>query len=191
MAGMFKELSRLFATPARIKILKYFILQPDLRATGVTVASTVGISKRIAEDELKGMVRAGILSSRKQGKTIVYALTRSNGFEDALRRFLDETTLPEDFRIIEMLRGVRGLTLVVATGTLASEPRGSVDLLIVTRKPKDSRIAKSVRRLESLVALPIRYAVLETKDYEDRLESYDRLLRDVFEFNHRIIFGKK
>ena len=188
---MFRDLARLFANPARIKILKYFVLQPDAKASAKPLATTIGVSIHSTEEELRALQRAGILGSRKQGKTTYYTLSRINGLNDSLRTFLDETTLPSDSRMIEILRSIRGLTLVVATGMLAKEPRSSVDLLIVTKRPKDERIAKAVRKLEGLIALPVRYAVLESDDYGGRLESYDRLLRDVFEFEHRVIFGRK
>ena len=188
---MFQELARLFVTPTRIKLLKFFVLQPDNRVTGKSAATTVGVSARAVESELRALVRADIVSVRKQGKASVYALNTAHQLVQPLREFLDTTTLPPDQVLVETLRGIRGLTLIVATGVLADEPRGSVDLLIVTKKPNDARIAKAIKRLESIMALPLRFAVLELEDYRGRLESYDRLLRDVYEFNHRVIFGRR
>lgn len=188
---MFRDLARLFATPARIKLLKFFLLQPETRVSAKSVSVSIGISKRTAEEEMRALARADILSTRGQGKTLTYNLNDLAGFEDPLKTFLEQTTLPEDSQIVSAFRGVRGLTLLVTTGLLTNESRGTVDLLVVTRKPKDAKIAKAVKKIEGMIALPLRYAVLETGDYEDRLESYDRLLRDVFEFSHRVIFGRK
>ncbi len=188
---MFQELARLFSSPARVKLLKYFVTQPDARVEGASVASTVGISRAAADSELRALTRLGVLSGRRQGKTTFYSFDKTFPLEDAVRTFLEETTLPDDAQIVQTFRGVRGLTLMVATGFLAHEPRGSVDLLIITRRPHDSSIEKAVRKLEALAALPVRYAVLEADDYKSRLESYDRLLRDVFEYNHRVIYGRK
>jgi len=191
MTPMFKDLARLFSSPSRIKVLKFFILQPDVRVPASAVSGTLGIPKALVEHELQALTRFGVLIRRKQKKATLFMLVSPPSLVDPLRAFFEETTTPSDEKIADSFRPIRGLTLLVATGVLAHEPRGGTDLLIVTKKPNDARIARAVKRLEAVIALPLRYAVLESSDYEGRLESYDRLLRDVFEFEHRIIIGKR
>ncbi len=188
---MFKDLVRLFASSARIKVLKFFVLQPETRAVSSAVADIIGVPKKTVENEMRALVHVGILIRRAQTKATVFTLNNAHSLAAPLRVFFDMTTVPSNTKILEVFRDVRGVTLLVATGILAHEPRGSVDLLIVTKKPRDSRLKRAVKRLEVLLALPLRYAVLEFGDYTGRLESYDRLLRDIFEFEHRIIIGKR
>ncbi|MEK9177267.1 MAG: hypothetical protein AAB923_03140, partial [Patescibacteria group bacterium] len=69
--------------------------------------------------------------------------------------------------------------------------RGALDLLIVTSRPRDPSIVRAMKRAERLMAMPLRYSILEPKNYDERLEARDRLLRDVFEFNHRVLIGRK
>jgi hemin uptake protein HemP len=90
----------------------------------------------------------------------------------------------------DAFRGVPGITLLVASGALVREHRGAIDLLVVTRRPKDARIERAVRQVETKVSLPIRYAVFDTREYEERRVARDRLLRDIFEFEHAVILGR-
>jgi DNA-binding transcriptional ArsR family regulator len=188
---MFKDVVQLCSSIPRLKILKFVLLDPQMRATAGTISATIGIQKNAVMQELQMLKRQGIVISRRQGKNIFWSGNVGHPLAPALRTFLEEVTIPDDTVIAKAFRGIPGIILVIAAGLLAREERGEIDILIVTRKPKDIRIAQAVRKIESLAALPLRYAVLEGKEYVERLEARDRLLRDVLEFSHRIILGRR
>lgn len=190
---MFKNVAKLFGSPARIKIVKFFVLQPDVKAKAPAVAAIVGISKQDVEKELRALTRVGLLSSRKQGIGATFSLNRSHALTPHLVPFLEKTTRPHERAITDVFRSVKGIVGVVATGALTGEARSPVDLLIVTRRKHayDQGIAQAVKRVERLISLPLTYAVLERREYAERLEARDRLLRNVFDFEHLILFGKR
>lgn len=189
---MFKDIHRLFASPARIKLLKYFISQPHVRATSHDVASTIGVPQNEVDKGLRSLVHIGVLSSRKQARGNTFMLNRSHELVPPLTAFLEATTKPSERTLTDLFRKTRGVVGVVATGGLVNEPRSSLDLLIITRSKKryDQGIAQVIKKAEHLVASPLTYAVLEAREYEERLEARDRLLRDVFEFKHAVLIGK-
>ena len=186
---MFQELARLFENPRRIKLLKFFIFQPAGRFAAEDL-SVIGLSKAAAAKELRALVRAGVLTLRKQRTRVTYTLNQNYPLLSALRDFIDTITLPNNRALLECFKDAPGLSLIVATGLLAREERSSADLLIVARNPKNPAIAKAVSKAECATGLPLRYAVMETRRYTERLEAHDRLLRDVFEFQHRVILGR-
>lgn len=186
---MFQELAKLFNSPLRIKLIKFFALQPDERCNARTVAPVVGSPRQKVQSELVSLVRIGILTSRTGRDGVQYGWNRAFHHSGAVENFLVATTMPDDKMIAELFRRLN-VHLVATAGILVGESRGQVDLLIVTRRPKDVRIAATVKKLESLGALPIRYTVMEVGEYFDRTQAYDRLLRDIFDFKHRVILGR-
>ncbi|MBX9765053.1 hypothetical protein K2X83_00225, partial [Patescibacteria group bacterium] len=174
----------------RIKVLKFFTLQPNIKVSARDVAGTIGGSAAKTETEIRALTRAGVLMGKRQGAKTLYSLSPSFQYADAVRSFLDEITQPNDKSLSDAFRGVPGVTLLVATGALMRDPRPSVDLLVVTRRPKDARIERAVRQVETKASLPIRYAVFDTKEYEERRVARDRLLRDIFEFTHLVVLGR-
>lgn len=188
---MFKDVAQLLHSPTRIKILKFFIFQPDVRATAKVVAGTIGVSQSSLEKEIRALVRHNIISARRQGKSIFYTVNRAHYLREALELFLQSATNVDHRIIADVFRGTRGLTCAVASGMLVDDSRATIDLLLVVRKKHayDPGITRAMKRAEKLIALPLRYAVLEVKEFEERFEARDRLLRDVFEFPHAILFG--
>ena len=187
---MFSELVRLFSNIPRAKLAKFFLLQNEIRATAEQVASAIGLPKTTVKREAVQLSRMGLLTERRQGRVAVYSLSTSHPYASSLKALLKIATSASDKEISDFFRGAPGIHAIVAAGILADEERGSLDLLIVTRRPNDAKVHTAVRRLEKHLALPLRYAVLETRDFSERMEARDRLLRDVFEFSHRMIQGR-
>jgi len=187
---MFQEIARMLGNPRRAKLLKFFVFQPDVRTTAAAAGAAIGIPAAAAEKEARALVALDMLIAKRHKKGVILSVNAAHPWLPAVRAFFDETTLPSDRAIAGAFRGVGGISLIVATGALAREERSSIDLLVVARKSKNHAIARAVRKAESMAALPLRFAVLEPGRYKERLEANDRLLRDVFEFSHRVISGR-
>lgn len=192
LSAMFKDTVQLFSSPARLKLLKYFVYQPNVRISAQSTGGTLGIAKARTAEELRALVRLGLLMKRKQGKTTVFELNQSHPLVGALTNFLGQATHVEHRLLTDVFRGTRGVVRVIASGVLLDEKRSSLDLLIIARKKNlyDQNIARAVKRAERLTALPLRYAVLELHEFEERFEARDRLLRDIFEFKHAFLIGR-
>lgn len=186
---MFQELSRLFATPLRIKLIKFFALQPETQFLSPKVASALSAPRSLVQQELRALARLKIIKTVRASGGTHYAW--NSEYEGALgiQNFIIDATTPSDLTVFKAFKPLSPYLVVVA-GALADETRGVIDLLIVTKRVQDPRIAKVVKKLETITAVPIRYAVLEVGEYLARREGFDRMLRDIFDFRHRVITGR-
>lgn len=186
---MFPDIARLFASPLRIKLIKFFALQPESRFEPTAVAKALSAGKDAVRTELASLARIGILGAKAGKGSRTFAWNADYPRARAIQNFVLDTTAPDDKTVQSVFRPL-GVHLVIVAGALAEETRSSADLLIVTKRPGDPRIAKAVRRLEAMTAVPIRYAVMEVGEYVSRRESYDRLLRDITDFRHRVVLSR-
>lgn len=187
---MFKTLALLAASPLRLKVLTNLLRSGEEEQNVASVAATLRAPREQVSKELKALARAKILLTRSVKRTLQYRANDTHPLTAPLRAFFAETTNPSDRELTAAFRGVRGLALLVASGALVNDDRGNVDLLIVSRNPENAHIERAVKRVEALAAIPIRYAVLELRDYLERRQAYDRLLRDVFEYRHKIVIER-
>ena len=56
---------------------------------------------------------------------------------------------------------------------------------------KRSKIEEEVRKLEAEIGTELVYAVFDTKEFIYRLDMYDKLVRDILDFPHEVIFQAK
>jgi hypothetical protein len=185
---MFTELSKLFQSPLRTKLITFFALQPNERTTAAVAARVIGATKDAVQPELSVLVRLGVLTKRSTKEGASFGWNSSYAHAGALQDFI-ASCLPTDAAIVSLLRPL-GAHLVVVSGILAGEPRTAIDLLIVTRRPKDARITKLIRKLERQAAIPVRFMVMEVGEYLDRMQAFDRTLRDMMDFRHRVVIGR-
>jgi len=187
---MFQEISLLFKTPLRAKIVAYFVRRRGEWVPPADVASIVGASKEVTVKEISSLFRFGIIVSRKIRDKTIYRINEHDMLYEPLARFLAEVAIPTDKEIMNACRGIRGVSLIVAGGLLVNEAQSPVELLIVCKNQKDATIAAAIKKLEMFSATPLRYAVFSAEEYSERRRAYDRMLRDLFEFRHRVVFKK-
>ena len=187
---MFTELAKLFENPRRVKLLKFFVFQPEARMSARAAGAIIGVSKTDAEREARALARLGLLVAKRHKKQIQYSVNATHSLIAPLRDFFDAATLPSERMILSAFKGIPGVSIIVATGVLAKEDRSAIDLLVVTKKSKNPRILRAVTKVERMAGVPLRYVAMEPEHYAERLEAHDRLLRDVFEFKNRVILGR-
>ncbi len=116
---MFKDIVQFCSSIPRLKILKFVLLQSEMRSTATAISATSGIQKNIVTQELQALKRRGVVISRRQGKNIFWSANFAHPFAPALRTFLEEVTIPNDTVIAKAFRGIPGIILVIAAGALA------------------------------------------------------------------------
>ena len=120
------------------------------------------------------------------------ATRREKRFEHlaALDAFVRATTSVPPKNIVAMLRRAGTLRLVALSGLFTGILEPQVDMLIVGDNLDERLLALAVRSLEAELGREIRYASFATADFRYRFGVYDRLLRDVFDYPHRLLIDK-
>lgn len=185
------SLSRLFGSPARLKLLRLFIFNQDVAFTLEEAMERAKLSKDIARKELASLSAIGVVK-RKKGKGGVYGYAANAQFEHlhALDTFIRQTCVLRPDDIVATLKKTGMLKLVVLSGLFTGIVESQADLLVVGDTLDERAITRAVATLEAELGREIRYAFFPTPDFRYRLGVYDRLLRDVFDYPHRIILDR-
>lgn len=188
---MARALMTIFRNSMRVKVLAY-VLRAGVPSTALQISKGIRSSRAAAEREARALARVGAIVARPARRTALrgrmqYVVNALHPLTPHLRTLLTEAMNPSDRDIIGAFRKVPGVLLLIAAGALADDDRGGVDLLIVVKNPHSARVPRAVARVESLSGLPLRYAVMSAEEYGRRRQSFNRMLRDVLDFSHRIL----
>ncbi len=183
-------LAKLFGSPALVKIMRLFLFNEEEAFTTDDVSFRTKTSKDTARKELKHLVNAGVLKKRSTKSPISYMASPRFAHYEALKTFLRSATGITDARIASSLKKTGSLRLVALSGLFTGVMESKVDLLIVGARIDEKAIAAAVRTLEADLGRELRYAAFATLDFRYRLGVYDRLLRDVFDYPHRLVLDK-
>lgn len=185
-----ERLARIFGSPARLKMLRLFVFNQDAAYTLSEVAERTKLSKETARREITELIAASLV--RKKGERAAAHYQVNAHFEHLaeLNAFIRETTNVRPRKIIGELKRAGALRLVVLSGHFTGILEPQVDMLIVGDSLNERVLAHAVHALEAELGREIRYASFATPDFRYRLGVYDRLLRDVFDYPHRVLIDK-
>ena len=119
-----------------------------------------------------------------------YILNEQFPYLQALRNFLINSTPLAQNEIMKRLAPAGALKLVIVAGVFIQNWDSRVDILIVGDKINDRKLDTAIRSLESEVGKELRYVVFPTKEFQYRLNVYDRLVRDVLDYPHQTVVDR-
>ncbi|MEI6346239.1 MAG: hypothetical protein WCO79_03335 [bacterium] len=210
-------LSRLFGGDGKIKLMRLFLLNPDRQYTFDEVIAWTKLSKKVAETEIALLQKIGMISQepihslpsaiapssvisksgtkgkkkdKKEKKEKGFTLNQNFVYLKQLQSLIIDTVLLNEGDTVKRIAKAGKVKLIVVAGVFIQEWDSRADLLVVGDKIKEGALKTVIRKIELELGRELRYASLETPDFQYRLSIGDRLVRDILDYPHRIIFDK-
>lgn len=171
-----------------MKLLRLFLFNPKASYTLAEAAARARVSPTEARRELSLYVGVGLVKARA-GSRKRYTLDETFSYLSAFQHLL--LNLPVRSKsIVERVRTTGTVRLVVLSGLFSQEYDGRVDLLIVGDKLSEMKLKKVIRSLEAEIGKELNYVTLGTEEFRYRLGIYDKLVRDVLDYPHAVVFDR-
>ena len=188
--GLMDPLAKLFGSAARIKLLRLFLFNEEEWFTPSEAAFRAKAGKAAARKEILSLFSNKVLRKKAGKGGTVYAANPKFVHFDSLRTFLRTSSGVDDQSITHSLKKVGALRLIVLSGMFTGVPESQIDLMIVGDKLDERTLASVVQALEAELGRELRYASFTTEDFRYRIGVYDRLVRDVLDYPHRLVLDK-
>jgi hypothetical protein len=185
---MTDPLIKLFGSHSRLKLLRLFLFNPSVSFTAAEAAARSRVPAAAARRELATLVAAGLLR-KPRTKLTRYELDDKFPYLVALKNLLLNTARRGE-SVPERLRSAGTIKLIILTGVFMGDVEGGFDMLIAGDRVRESSLREKVKSLEAELGRELRYALLSTADFLYRLNMNDKLVRDVMDYPHRIVFDK-
>jgi len=166
-------------------------ISSDTALKELRILKNIGLVKKkvFYKENPKGKITKSGTPAKK--KLSGWILNPGFVFLSELQDFLIKTLSLSDRDIIKRLRPAIGkLKLVVVAGVFIKNWESRVDILIVGDKIKEKQLASILKSMEAEIGREIRYAVFNTEDFKYRLTVCDKLIRDIFDYSHRVILDQ-
>lgn len=198
-----ETLGKLFGSDARVKIMRLFLLNPEMLFDAADIMSRSKVSKKNFSREMRILESAGFVkgksffkeSEKKVGVKIKKVKKRVSGWQlnfsyghlKALRQLLVENSSFEHKDLLSRFRSAGKIKLFIVAGVFIKNPDSRVDLMIVGDSLKRGSIENVLRALESEIGRELVYTMFTTNDFLYRLNMQDKLIRDILDYPHEKI----
>lgn len=193
-----ETLEKLFGGLAKAKLIKLFVFNPEAQLSKEEIMARAKVSQSESRRALTILIKLGLVRQRKiwkeaaSGKRRIagYMLNTDFAYLTELQHFLLQIASVTDKEIIERLQRAGRLKLVITGGVFLQNWDGRLDLLVVGDNLRQGTAENAVRSIEADMGRELTYAIFETEDFRYRYGLYDKLIRDMLDFDHRVILDK-
>lgn len=180
-------LGKILGSPARVKIMRLFLLNPKNGFSRKDIMKRSRVNPNTASREIKILASVDFI---KRNKT-TWFFNPFFKYAGELDRLLVSSDTLDKKMIADSFKKVGRVKFLLLSGVFIKNKDTRVDLLIVGDKMKRSKIEEEIRKLEAEIGTELVYAVFDTKEFIYRLDMYDKLVRDILDFPHEVIFQAK
>lgn len=202
MTKQLEIFGKLFGSVNRVKLLKFFLLNPETGYATADVADRLRVKPNAIARELADLAAAGFVKSKSVVKVSVgkhrTSRKRVRGYianpEFVLRQPLYEllidsgsvhvADLPKQFA------KAGRINLLVVSGFFLHDRDRAMDLLIVGDRLNRKTVENEIKKIEADIGKELRWALFDREEFLYRLNMYDKLLRDIFDYPHTKIINK-
>ena len=187
-------LGAIFNSPARVKIMRLFLLNSQAVLTPSVVAARSSVTPANVRKEIALLARAGFITRKKErvsAKKVVEGWSFDSRFEytDALENLIFGTEFIDLDDLAKRFKRSGKVKLLLLSGVFNHNPNARLDLLIVGDNLKRPVVDRTIRGLEAEIGKELAYATFETSEFVYRASMYDKLIRDVIDFPHEKVIN--
>lgn len=206
-------LAKLFGNGDKVKIMRLFVLNPDLAVTTEDVARRARVMLGSAKKELSGLESLNFLRSKTtlspvtvpgdgaillKKKKVKPKVKRKRGWQldttfpflTQLKSILKTDLLTHRRDFAKRFNHCGKIKLLAISGIFIDAPDSRADLVIVGDRLKKRLIEKEVQVLESEIGKELVYAVFDSDDFDYRLNACDKFVRDILDYPHEKIINR-
>lgn len=201
-----ETLSKLFSGPARVKMMRLFLFNPESTFSLDQIVDKAKVSMKEAKAETEVLKKAGMVKDRKmvqivklekrgkisevKKKVPCWSLNPNFEYLLPLQNLLINTRPLRKEEILRRLSGVGKLKMVIVAGVFIQNTDSRVDLLIVGDSLKKGMIDRVIKNMEAEIGKELIFSAFETPDFHYRLGMYDKLVRDILDYPHQKLLDK-
>lgn len=180
-------LGKILGSFAKVKIMRLFLLNATTGFTNKEILKRSRVSTNLVNKEVKLLASIDFIKKHNDKWIFNPSFKYSSEVENLLINSdsLDKNTILETFKKVGKVK------LLIVSGIFIKNKDSRVDLLIVGDKMSRSKIDEGVKKLEAEIGTELVYAVFDIKEFNYRLNMYDKLVRDIIDFPHEVILETK
>lgn len=193
-------LGKLFSSVPLVKVMRLFLMNPEVGFETRQVAIRSQIKDSSARTELNLLKSAGLVKKKsfikefevKTKKGVVSRKKKVEGwfldpafkYLEPLQSLLIGSERLDRAELVRRLKPAGKIKLLVIAGVFIKDPESRADMMIVGDNLKARALNNVIKTIESEIGKELQYAVFSTDEFKYRSNMYDKLVCDIFEFAH-------
>lgn len=167
-------------------VLSFFLAAPERSFSPLEISKRIRLKYLKTVHTLNKLVLHGQLKSfNKRGKKY-YLINSRYKLLPAIKEYLLKNGPKYQDELFLAIRGLGDVRAAFLSGLFVGHSTLPVDLLIVGRVNL-KKLAEFLKNLENLMGQEINYSIMSEKEFIGRRNTFDRFIKDVFDYRHLVV----
>jgi hypothetical protein len=171
-------------------MMKLFLFNTERVFTTKDITERVKSPISKVRHEVSGLNKMGLVRKRVVRGKNGFVLNQQFSHLKQLQSFLIEVEPLQPKEIIKKLSRSGSIKVVITTGVFLHDPESRADLLVIGDSIKKNKFENAIKAMEAEIGKELRYAYFSTDEFRYRLSMYDKLIRDILDYPHRVLLDK-
>lgn len=182
--------SEIIDSKAESSLLGFLLVAPKRTFSIKELAKRLPHSATIIGRAAADLQRKNMLNSVSKGTVKFYYLNERNRSLEELRREFRKVQSPWSDELFSSLKKLGQLEGIYLSGLFVAEPQLPVDILLVG-KVNLSKLDEFLKNAVKVVGAEINYSIMTKEEFELRKGTFDRFIKDIFDYNHIVVHEGK
>lgn len=199
-------LGKLFGGNDKIKIMRFFLHNPDLIVNVNKISEKTKCKQTIVRKEISNLLSIGFIE-RKKSKVYVLSSKTKKGtpqtkeiigfklnvdfpYNSSLRDLLFDFEEIDKKELAARFKNVGRIKKFIVAGLFIGQEKSRVDILIIGEAINKTKAEKVLDVLSSEIGRDLVFSIMDVEEFEYRYKMYDKFIRDILEGPNQIIIDK-
>jgi hypothetical protein len=185
-----ETLARIFGSETKVKMMKLFIFNEEHVFTSKDIANRTKSDIGKVRREISNLEKMSLIRRRIHKGKHGFVLNGQFAYIKQLRAFLIDVEPLQPREVVKKIAKSGSVKIIVTSGIFLQDPESRADLLVVGDGVKKAKLDSIIKSVEAEVGKELRYAFFSTDEFKYRMSMYDKLVRDILDYPHKVLLDK-
>ncbi|OGI17771.1 MAG: hypothetical protein A3J63_03615 [Candidatus Moranbacteria bacterium RIFCSPHIGHO2_02_FULL_40_12b] len=183
-------LETLFGSKNKVRLLRFFLLNPDQQYPLSEIARKNIVKMSDARRELNNFLKIKFILKRFKNRKVFYVLNSGFPFYPELRNLFVKSNVYPQCRSLGRIKDTGDVKLAVISGAFLNYPKSRADMVLVVNNLNRRRLKNLMGNLEAEIGKEINFVLMNSEEFKYRLNMMDRFLMEFLRGPHDELINK-
>jgi hypothetical protein len=171
------------------ELLAFILLAPPRSYSAKELAKRLHISERVLAGVLHEFIEDSMIKQFTRDRAKLYIVNQKHKLLPQIQASLVRNQKPYEDELFKAILKIGEVKSAFLSGAFTGQPQLPVDMLIVG-KVSMNKLETFLKQCKLMLGIDINYSIMTPEEYKLRVDTFDRFIKDIFDYPHLVVVDK-
>lgn len=171
------------------ELLAFLLLAPPRGYSSKELAKRLHLSEKTLSSLLHEFLQDSMIKQYSRDRAKLYIVNHRHKLLPQIQISLKKSQKPYEDELFAAINKLGDVKAAVLSGAFTGQPQLPVDLLLAG-KISLSKLDTFLKQCKTMLGIDINYSIMSPEEYKLRSDTFDRFIKDIFDYQHIVVVDK-